>query len=85
VRNFTDIADKIIKRSHAENVPGRKWARRTFALSKDMDALGSSGRTTNPRATEHIADMKPRGRPSNKGHAYNTGGDVYFSVDSFRN
>ncbi len=86
VRNFTDIDDKIIRRSHAENIPWREVGE-TYIRSfyEDMDALGVLRPDREPRATEHIADMIALVETLiNKGHAYNVDGDVYFSVDSFR-
>ena len=87
VRNFTDIDDKIIRRSHAENIAWQEIGQ-TYIRSfyEDMDALGILRPNHEPRATEHIGDMITLvDTLLKKGHAYNVGGDVYFSVDSFRN
>ncbi len=87
VRNFTDIDDKIIKRSHAENIPWQEVGE-TYIRSfyEDMDALGVLRPEHEPRATEHIGDMIALVETLiNKGHAYTVDGDVYFSVDSYRN
>ncbi len=87
VRNFTDIDDKIIKRSHAENIPWREVGE-TYIRSfyEDMDALGVLRPEHEPRATEHIGDMIALVETLiSKGHAYTVNGDVYFSVDSYRN
>ncbi len=87
IRNFTDIDDKIIRRSHAENVAWQEIGQKYIqSFYEDMDALGILRPTHEPRATEHIGDMIALvDTLIKKGHAYNVNGDVYFSVDSFRN
>ncbi|WP_353181243.1 cysteine--tRNA ligase [Bosea sp. (in: a-proteobacteria)] len=64
-RNLTDVDDKINARA-ARDYPGLKLneaiARVTQATTaqfhRDIDALGTLRPTTEPRATEHIAEMK---------------------------
>ena len=87
VRNFTDIDDKIIRRSREENMPWQEVGQKYIAsFYEDMDALGIMRPTHEPRATDHIGDMIALvDALIKKGHAYSVGGDVYFSVDSFRN
>ena len=87
VRNFTDIDDKIIRRSREENMPWQEVGQKYIAsFYEDMDALGIMRPTHEPRATDHIGDMIALvDALIKKGHAYNVDGDVYFSVDSFRN
>lgn len=87
VRNFTDIDDKIIRRSREENTPWQEVGQKYIAsFYEDMDALGIMRPTHEPRATDHIGDMIALvDALIKKGHAYNVDGDVYFSVDSFRN
>ncbi|MBP1747993.1 MAG: cysS [Deltaproteobacteria bacterium] len=87
VRNFTDIDDKIIRRSHAENIAWQEIGQKYIqSFYDDMDALGILRPTHEPRATEHIGDMIALvDSLLKKGHAYNVDGDVYFSVDSFKN
>jgi len=87
VKNFTDIDDKIIKKSQTENIPwqevGEKYIRSFY---DDMDALGVLRPDHEPRATQHIGDMIALvDTLLKKGHAYNIDGDVYFSVESFKN
>lgn len=86
VRNFTDIDDKIIRRSHAENIPWQEIGKKYIqSFYDDMDALGILRPSYEPRATEHIGDMIALvDILLKKGHAYSVDGDVYFSVDSFR-
>ncbi len=85
VRNFTDIDDKIIKRANEEGISTKELAEREIGhFYQDMDALGVLRADIEPRATEHIADIIVLiERLINKGFAYESGGDVYFSVRKF--
>jgi cysteinyl-tRNA synthetase len=85
VRNFTDIDDKIIKKSQAEGIAwdevGKKYIKSFY---EDMDALNTLRPTHEPRATEHIDEMISLVETLvRNGHAYEIDGDVYFSVESF--
>jgi len=87
VRNFTDIDDKIIKKSQIEGIAwdevGRKYIESFY---EDMDALNILRPTHEPRATKHIEDMVSLVETLlKKGYAYAVDGDVYFSVESFKN
>ena len=86
VRNFTDIDDKIINKSHLEGIAwdevGKKYIKSFY---EDMDAMHILRPTHEPRATEHIEEMVSLVETLVKnGHAYAVDGDVYFSVESFR-
>jgi len=85
IRNFTDIDDKIINRSIEEGISPEALADREIRhFSQDMDALGVFCATKEPRATEHIQEIIELIEILiTKGHAYTSGGDVYFSVRSF--
>ncbi|MBN1614829.1 MAG: cysteine--tRNA ligase [Deltaproteobacteria bacterium] len=85
VKNFTDLDDKIIARSQAENCAFSEIADRFIeACNEDMDALGVLRPDLAPRATEHIDDMLHLiGQLIDKGIAYTADGDVYFAVDGF--
>jgi cysteinyl-tRNA synthetase len=85
VRNFTDIDDKIIRRANEEQVDYRAIADRYIrAFYEDMDALGVLRPTLEPLATDNIPDMiEIIGRLMEKGIAYASGTDVYFSVEGF--
>lgn len=85
VQNFTDIDDKMIKRANEEGISVAELADRFIAeYYKDADALGVGRPTHSPRATEHIGDIIGMiGRLIENGHAYEAGGDVYYSVRSF--
>jgi cysteinyl-tRNA synthetase len=86
VVNVTDINDKIYDAARAAGRPSAEWAREMTELYvADTDALGLGERPdAEPRATESIesivaliADLVAAG------HAYESGGDVYFRVRSF--
>jgi cysteinyl-tRNA synthetase len=85
VRNFTDVDDKIIKRAQEEGTASEVIAERYIAaFYVDMDRLGVERPTHEPRATQFIPEMIALiQRLQKTGHAYEVGGDVYFSVNSF--
>jgi cysteinyl-tRNA synthetase len=84
-RNVTDIDDKIIRVATAEGVPW--WAvaqRNERAFSRAYDILGCLPPDVEPRATGHIPEMITlMRRLIASGHAYASGGDVYFDVGSW--
>ncbi|MFH1036011.1 MAG: cysteine--tRNA ligase [Pseudomonadota bacterium] len=84
-RNFTDVDDKIIKRSLEAGEPWRQLAQRYIeSFTQDMRALGVLPATLEPRATEHIPEIVAMVRALvEKGHAYVVDGDVYFAVRGF--
>lgn len=86
-RNVTDIEDKIIHRSISEGVP---WWRITDpvhrAFVRTYTALGCLPPSVEPRATGHIPEMiELVEQLVASGHAYESDGDVYFSVSSYPN
>jgi cysteinyl-tRNA synthetase len=85
VQNFTDIDDKMINRANEEGITVAELADRFIKeYYADADALGVSRPTHSPRATEHIGDIVAMiARLVENGHAYESGGDVYYSVSSF--
>ena len=84
-RNVTDIDDKIIAKGIEQGRPW--WAVATeyeHAFADAYDTLGCLRPTVEPRATGHIpAIVALIDRLIESGHAYASGGDVYFSVTSF--
>jgi cysteinyl-tRNA synthetase len=85
VMNYTDVDDKIIDRSAIEGIPpeaiASKYAR---ALEEDLEALGVRPPDILSRATDHIEDMvKAVQGLIERGVAYESSGDVFFSVESF--
>ena len=86
VRNFTDVDDKIINRAKQLGEDWKSLAERFIGeFYIDMDSLGVLRPTFEPKATEHIKEIQNLiGKLIEGGHAYEVGGDVMFSVDSFR-
>lgn len=86
VKNFTDIDDKIIKKSQIEGISWKEVGEKYIhSFYEDMDALNVLRPTYEPRATEHIDGMIALVETLlEKGNAYVVDGDVYFSVESFK-
>lgn len=85
VRNFTDIDDKIIHRANQEGTDFKTIAERYIVeYQADMGALGLEKATLEPKATDHITEMIHLiSELIKKGLAYQSGGDVFFSVEAF--
>ena len=85
VQNITDVDDKIINRAAEEGrPPAAVAADYTEAFIEAMRALGIKDPTVRPKATETIPEMIDLiERLIASGHAYESSGDVYFSVRSF--
>jgi cysteinyl-tRNA synthetase len=84
IRNVTDIDDKILRAAAAEEIPWWALAERYHREFTGAYALlGCRPPDVEPRATGHIPDMIALiGQLVRTGHAYLTGGDVYFDVSS---
>ena len=85
VRNFTDVDDKIINRAKSECTDFMTIANRYIAsYYRDMEAIGVKPADVEPRVTEHIKEIiELISKLIEKGYAYESGGDVYFSVSAF--
>jgi cysteinyl-tRNA synthetase len=85
IRNVTDIDDKILAKAAEHGVPWWAWAYdNELACTRAYDVLGVLPPTYEPRATGHITDMVAlMDVLIERGHAYASGGDVYFDVRSF--
>jgi len=85
VRNYTDVDDKIIKRSKEEGIPWYEVAEKYIeSYEEDMRALNVKEPTYKPRVTEHIREIiEMIDGLIEKGFAYEADGDVYFSVRKF--
>jgi cysteinyl-tRNA synthetase len=85
VRNYTDVDDKIINRANREGVDFRAITERFIGeFDRDMELLGVAAPTFQPKATEHIDDIITIVRTLvDRGFAYQSGGDVYFSVEKY--
>lgn len=85
VSNFTDVDDKLIKRSQelGETVP--EIAERYIqAFYEDTAALNVKKATANPRVMDHMDDIiKFIKKLVDEGYAYESGGDVYFRTRKF--
>jgi len=86
VKNFTDVDDKIIQKSHTEGVGISEISERYIREhNEDMEKLGVARPTVSPRATEHIDGMiNLIRRLMDRGLAYEADGDVYYAVDKFK-
>ncbi len=86
VRNFTDVDDKIINRAREECTDFMTIANRYIAsYYRDMESIRVKPADVEPRVTEHIQEIIEVIKALvDKGYAYESGGDVYFSVRSFK-
>ena len=86
VINFTDIDDKIIEKAEAEGVEYQVIAKRnTDKFMEFLSFLGAEEADHYPRATGHITEIVDLVKTLvDKGFAYESGGDVYFEVKSFK-
>jgi cysteinyl-tRNA synthetase len=84
VQNFTDIEDKIIEKAREAGREPAEFAEENIqAYFRAADWLGIERADHYPRATEHIAEILDMiGKLVEKGHAYASGGDVFFDVTS---
>ncbi|BEP14365.1 cysteine--tRNA ligase [Acidothermaceae bacterium B102] len=84
IRNVTDIDDKILHDAGHEDIPWWQLAERnTRHFTAAYDAVGCLPPTYEPRATGHVPEMIVlMDRLIEAGHAYPSGGDVYFDVRS---
>jgi cysteinyl-tRNA synthetase len=85
VRNVTDVDDKIIAAAAERGISIDAVAgEATRAFEASYAALNVRPADVEPRATDHIAEMIALvERLITSGHAYESGGDVYFAVRSF--
>ena len=86
-RNYTDVDDKIIAKSNELHVPAGEYAEKMIEeIDKEMQAFQIGEPDVWLYATKTIPDMiKFISKLIEKGKAYSTpNGDVYFSVDTFR-
>ena len=84
VRNITDVDDKINARAAEQGISIRELTESTYANFKaDVAALGCLPPDVEPRATEHIEEMKTLiEKLIASGHAYVAEDHVLFSVPS---
>jgi cysteinyl-tRNA synthetase len=86
VRNITDIDDKIIAKARRQNQDYRKlgeYYRRRY--DDAMTRLNVLRPDAEPRVTQFIGPIQDLiSRLIQKGHAYQSGGNVFFSVETFK-
>src|SRR5215813_1082362 len=82
VRNITDVDDKINARAAERGIPIRELTEETYRnFKEDVAALGSLPPTVEPRATEHITEMKVLiERLVKSGYAYVAEENILFHV-----
>jgi cysteinyl-tRNA synthetase len=83
VQNITDIDDRLIAQSIKEQESVEKIAGKyTNAFFHDLEALEIKKADIQPKATEFITEMIELIKLlEEKGYAYESNGDVYFSVE----
>lgn len=85
VQNFTDIDDKIIKRANEENIGFSEVSEKYIKeFWTDAKGLNVNEATVHPKATENIDNIiNIISTLIEKGYAYESQGDVYFSTKKF--
>jgi cysteinyl-tRNA synthetase len=86
IQNFTDIDDKILEKAQEEKIDYRVIARRNieeyFSVADQMNITRAD---FYPLATQHVQEIiELIQKLIDKGYAYVTAGDVYFSVAKFK-
>lgn len=86
VQNFTDIDDKIINRANEEGSTFKEVSEKYIAEYKtDAHGLNVRDASVHPKATENIENIIAMvSTLIEKGFAYESGGDVYFSTLKFK-
>ncbi len=86
VRNYTDVDDKIINKSIETGIPSEDIANRYIAEYKEaMESLGVRAPNYEPKVTEHMPEIiELIGKILDGGYAYQSGGDVFFSIKKFK-
>lgn len=85
VQNFTDIDDKIIRRSQEAGLPWQEITRKYIeAYQEDMGRLNILPADAYPKATDVIPQMIELIKTLiDRGYAYAVAGDVYYAVERF--
>ncbi len=86
VQNITDVDDKIIEAANKEGVDALEYSQRfTDRCLYDLDKLGVRRADLYPKASETIPDMiEMIQNIIDKDYGYESEGDVYFSVNKFK-
>jgi cysteinyl-tRNA synthetase len=85
IQNFTDIDDKILRRAKEEGASMEEVSERFIAAYfEDMERLHIQNANAYPRATHTLDGIKRLvAELEQKGYAYPSQGDVYYSVREF--
>src|SRR6056297_3635173 len=85
IQNFTDINEKIIKRADEEGLSPDELAEKyRRAYLEDIRAMNIKKADIYCSATDHIKGIQEMVQTLiDKGFAYHTDGNVYFSVEKF--
>lgn len=86
VRNFTDVDDKIIRRAEALGISAAALAQQEIdAFQRDVQALGLLLPDHEPRVTGTMEEIQALIEELlQRGHAYAAEGNVWFSVETFK-
>jgi len=86
VQNITDIDDKIINKAIEDKSTFKQIAKKYIAaFNEDAERLGIKKPDFQPKASEVIGEIiKLIKQLVKKGYAYEIDGDVYFSVEKFK-
>ena len=86
IQNITDVDDKIIAAANKEGVDALEYSQRfTDKCLGDLDKLGIRRADVYPKASETIPNMiEMTKKIIDKGYGYESEGDVYFSVEKFK-
>ncbi len=85
VVNFTDVDDKLIRKSEETGIPVPELAEQFIrSYYEDTEGLGIHKADVNPRVTENMPEILAFIQDLvDRGYAYESGGDVYFSTEKF--
>ncbi len=85
IQNFTDIDDRMITQSIADNIPVKELADKNIQeYFTDAHGLGIMEADVHPKATENIGEIiKLIKKIEANGYAYEVGGDVYFDTSAY--
>ncbi len=85
IQNFTDVDDKIINKAREEGITAGEVSKKYIdEYFKDAAALNIKKATVHPKVTDNIGKIVEFiSVLIEKGHAYESGGDVYFATRSF--
>ena len=86
VQNITDVDDKIIAAANEKGMNPLEYSKYfTERCLSDLDALGVRRADLYPKASENIKDMiEIINKILENGYGYISNGDVYFSVEKFK-